>query len=103
MDGLHVLEREIKENITKYWEEESAFKQKFRDQIISLGDSNTTYFYGLMKILRHRNSISSIRNTQVNLVMGDAVYKEAELFYKPLLAPVLLERPEPISQFVRFC
>lgn len=44
-ERLLMHEREYRQYILRYWEEEeSTMKQKSRDQCISLGDSNTTYF-----------------------------------------------------------
>lgn len=59
---LYREEKECKQHIFIYWQdEESALKQKSRDQCILLGDSNSKDFYNLMRVRRYwnANNISS--------------------------------------------
>lgn len=56
---LHEKERECKKSILKYWEEkEYILKQKSRDQLISLGDSNQGSKSGSKPLYRSRQNRS---------------------------------------------
>lgn len=82
--------------MARFWaEEEAALKQKSRDQRISLGDSNTKYFYNLFKTCQNHNSIWSIKNSHGDFVYGDEVFKVATTYYESLLGAQLDQCDQP--------
>lgn len=89
--GLHESESKCKSLIKRYYkiDEESAFKKKAKHQCISLGDSNSAYFYHLFKVHKNYNTINALRNSNGDFVFEDDVLDEVVSFYKLLLAPQL--------------
>lgn len=99
---LHAHENEIKEALINTWlEEESALKQKSRDQRVALGDSNTSYFYNLMMSRRARNTIMIIEDSAGNFVKGYEVAKAAFAFFKALRGPSIEQRDVPKVQVLK--
>lgn len=66
--SLHCCEEDVRANLDKLLlHEESMYKQRSWDFHINLGDGNTRYFYGLMK-MRHSDQsyISKITDYEGN-------------------------------------
>lgn len=70
--------------------EESMLKQKSRDRSLSLGDSNTRYFYSLFKINTKKSVINNITNSDGNCFTSP---KEIETIFvdhfQSILGPTL--------------
>ncbi|XP_021765923.1 uncharacterized protein LOC110730426 [Chenopodium quinoa] len=74
--------------VVKHWNDiqESNFKQKFRINLIKIGDGNSHYFFSVMKNRQARNRIDSIFDSnQVFLKDPNVISHEVISFYKFLL------------------
>lgn len=82
--GLQEKEKQEIENL-QYWMsiQESIYKQKERVEWIKLGDSNSKYFYSVMKHRQCRNRIDSIFTEAGELLKApDPVANEMISLYK---------------------
>lgn len=71
-DSLVKEEKALKERLLRlHADEELALKKKSRDMRISLGDSNSNFFYNTMKTRQHRNSILSLQNASGDVTAGN--------------------------------
>ncbi|XP_019230352.1 PREDICTED: uncharacterized protein LOC109211286 [Nicotiana attenuata] len=80
-------EKEMKKQLEKWVNiEESIFKQKFRNQWLELGDSNSAFFFASMKSRVSQKEIRSLPTATGEIVQSmDAIKKEIVDFYKVLL------------------
>lgn len=89
MEDFHTKEKELGEKLLTCLEkEEAVLQQKSRDFGISLGDSNTKYFYNSMRIRQNKNSIITTKGDDGSLILGSWLEKEAIDFFSSLLSPV---------------
>lgn len=86
--NLFAADRQLKEQLMiQNVQEESTLKYKSPYMRMSLGDSNSKYFYNLMRIRRRKNSILSLRDARGHELQGDAMEKEAIAYFQSVFAP----------------